>query len=72
MKRIPGSTQMEITYPWWRRVVPLIIVEDTNLVWVLWSTVHSNVPSWWKYITAPVTLAMAGGELDLIEGDTQR
>jgi hypothetical protein len=59
------SKQMVITYAWWRRVaVSHVIVGDINLVPVLWSTLHSNVPSWWKYV-APMTLNMAGGELDL-------
>jgi hypothetical protein len=66
VKKMLESTHMEMTYPWWERVIVFyVIVGDVNVKRVLWSTLHSKVSGWWirNYISLP-TLAMASSKLE--------
>jgi hypothetical protein len=64
VRKMFESTYIEITYTWWGRVIVFhVIVGDVNVMVVLWTTLHSNVPGWWNYISL-TTLAMASSKLE--------
>jgi hypothetical protein len=57
------STYIEIIYTWWGRMIVFHVIGDINVMLVMWSILHSNVPGWWNYISL-TALVMASSKLE--------